>query len=106
MKLVYKNIISLIARTRFSISIFVVMLIFSLLGYQVMKINMLKNAQQVGDNLSRTYSLEQQSDLELYSVLLSFGMTIVDSAADTRELTDKMMYFFQTDTASARRGDC
>ena len=81
MKDVYSNLSYLVRKTRFSISIFMVMLLFSLVGYQIMKINLLKNAQNLGDNLSRTYSLEQQSNLDFYSVLVAFGMNVVDSSS-------------------------
>ena len=87
--------ISYVARSAtFSISIFVVMLMFSFIGYQIMKMNLLKNAQSFGDNLSRTYSLEQQSNFEFYSVLLSFGVTIVDNS-EPQEVEEKMMDFFR-----------
>ena len=94
MKDVYSNLSYLVRKTRFSISIFMVMLLFSLVGYQIMKINLLKNAQNLGDNLSRTYSLEQQSNLDFYSVLVAFGMNVVDSSSGREEVTEKMMHFF------------
>lgn len=72
-----------------------VMLIFSFIGYQIMKTNLLKNAQNLGNNLSRTYSLEQRDNFEFYSALLSFGVTIVDNSTQKEEITDKMMYFFK-----------
>ena len=82
--------ISYVARSAtFSISIFIVMLMFSFIGYQIMKMNLLRNAQSFGDNLSRTYSLEQQSNFEFYSVLLSFGVTIVDNS-EPQEIEEKM----------------
>ena len=94
MKELYGNLLYLAKRTRFSISIFMVMLIFSFLGYQIMKINMLRNAQNLGDDLSRTYSLEQKSNFELYSVLLSFGVSVVDNSTADEDLAEKMMYYF------------
>ena len=78
MKTVLKNISYVVTNAKFSISIFIVMLLFSFGGYQLMKINLLKNAQNFGDNLARTYSLEQQSNFQFYSVLLSFGGRVSD----------------------------
>ena len=94
MKRLYKNMVYLVRKAQFSIIIFMVMLIFSFVGYQIMKINMLKNAQDLGNNLSRTYSLEQKSNLEFYSVLLSYGVAMVDNSTEKEDITEKMMYFF------------
>ena len=93
MKLLYKNISYMTKKAKFSISIFIVMLIFSFIGYHIMKLNILKNAQNFGDNLARTYSLEQQSNFDFYSVLLSFGVNIVDNSSK-EDISDKMMNFF------------
>ena len=94
MKTVLKNISYVVTNAKFSISIFIVMLLFSFGGYQLMKINLLKNAQNFGDNLARTYSLEQQSNFQFYSVLLSFGVSIVDNS-EPQEVEEKIMYFFR-----------
>lgn len=95
MKSVYNSLSYLLKRMKFSIAIFMTMLLFSFVGYQIMKINLLKNAQNLGDNLSRIYSLEQQSNLEFYSVLLAFGVNIVDTSSGQEEVAEKMMHFFQ-----------
>lgn len=93
-KTVLKNISYIVKSAKFSISIFIVMLMFAFVGYQIMKINLLKNAQNFGDNLARTYSLEQQSNFQFYSVLLSFGVSIVDNS-EPQEVREKIMYFFR-----------
>ena len=94
MKSISKSVSYITRRATFSISIFIVMLMFSFIGYQIMKVNLLKNAQNFGDNLSRSYSLEQQSNFEFYSVLLSFGVSIVDNS-EPQEVAEKMMDFFR-----------
>ena len=94
MKEVYGTLVYLVKKAKFSISIFIIMLLFSFVGYQIMKINLLKNAQNLGDNLSRIYALEQRGNLEFYSVLLSFGVSMVDNTTERAEITEKIMYFF------------
>lgn len=105
MKELYKSLVYLAKRTQFSISIFMVMLIFAFVGYQIMKINMLKNAQNLGDNLSQTYSLEQKSNLEFYSVLLSYGVTMVDNSTEKGRYYGKDDVLLHAGPESAGRGD-
>lgn len=95
MKDLYKKLAYIISKSRFSISIFMVMLVFSFFGYQIMKINMLKNAQNLGYNLAHTYALEQRGNLQFYSVLLSFGVSVVDESQKNGNLAEKIMYFFR-----------
>lgn len=95
MNSIYKRIIYIMRKARFSIVVFMIMLVLSFVGYQIMKINMLKNAQSMGYNLAHTYALEQRGNLQFYSVLLSFGITVADNSAQESDFSEKMMYFFR-----------
>lgn len=66
-------------RVRFSALIFFMVMLFSIAGYLLMKNNMLKNAQQLGDALSRSYSSDYQNHLKFYEMMLSFGAYTVNS---------------------------
>lgn len=91
---IYNKFLYVMKKSRFNIVIFMVMLMFSFVGYQVIKINMLKNAQSMGYNLAHTYALEQRGNLQFYAVLLSFGVSVADSAEHEDDFAEKIMYFF------------
>ncbi len=83
---------------RLSIAVFVVLLILIIAGRQTIRTSLLRNAQETGSALARSYAAEERGNLEVYENLLSFGVTTVDDLIDqgytTEELTSWMERYF------------
>ena len=59
--------------------ILTVLIILGALTFYLMRTELLKNTQDLGDALARSYSSEERNNLTVYETLLDFGTEIYDS---------------------------
>lgn len=63
---------------RLNIAVFVILMVLIVAGRQIIRTALLKNAQDTGSALARSYAAEERGNLDVYQNLLSFGVATVD----------------------------
>lgn len=77
--------------------ILTVLIILGALTFYLLRTELLKNTQDLGDALARSYSSEERNNLTVYETLLDFGTEIYDSPGQAdrpEEEKERMLKIF------------
>ncbi len=64
---------------RLHIALLIFLIILGGIDYAYLRVNMLKNMQQLGTSIARNYAMEKENELTVYKTLLNYAVTIVDT---------------------------
>lgn len=85
---------------RFHFVMFIILLVILIVGQQIIRIALLKNAQATGIALSRNYAAEERSKLDAYETLLSFARASIDESGNAgrtrQELDNWLKVYFES----------
>lgn len=81
---------------------FLVLLAFMVIGmvcYHILRVDLLKNAKELGTSLAKTYAAEERNNLTVYETLIAFGTEAIDwrlqENADQEEMQSWISMYFQ-----------
>ena len=84
---------------RFNIAVFLLLLSLSAAGLVIVGNALLRNAQDTGRALARSYASEESGNLAVYQTLLSFGAASIDrrllDGEDPEDMNEWMGLYFQ-----------
>ena len=84
---------------QFNIAVFLLLLSLSAAGLVIVGNALLRNAQDTGRALARSYASEESGNLAVYQTLLSFGAASIDrrllDGEDPEDMNEWMALYFQ-----------
>ena len=69
----------LLSSMRVNVAALLVLVIVGTVGYQLLRVDLLKNAQSTGTALAASYAAEEYSSLVVYETLIDFGAETIDT---------------------------
>lgn len=82
-------------KMRVHIIAFLALVLIAGIGFQMFRVELLKNAQSLGSSLSRNYASEERNNLTVYETLISIGVASIDQRVRDGEPRQEMIQWMQ-----------